>query len=63
LLNYCLGNNFKPFSYKNKKSLSSQTENYIFGHQTIKNNYAAKTYILGKLFSESEKWTFINVQK
>jgi hypothetical protein len=53
----------KPFSLKNIKNLSSQIENYIFGVQTIKNNYAAKTCILGKLFSESEKWTFINVQK
>jgi hypothetical protein len=50
-------------SYKKHKNLSSQSENYIFGVQTIKNNYAAETCFSGKLFSENEKWTFINVQK
>ena len=51
----------KYFFSQNNKILSSQTENYIFGDQTIKFNYAAKTCILGKLFWQIRFWTFINV--
>jgi len=51
----------KYFFSQNNKILSSQTENYIFGGQTIKFNYAAKTCILGKVFWQIRFWTFINV--
>jgi hypothetical protein len=43
---------------KKYKKISSQTENYIFGSQTINFNYAAKTCISGKLFSPFRFWTF-----
>ena len=40
------------------KKLPSQIENYFFGSQTIKFNYAAKTCISGKVFWQIRFWTF-----
>jgi hypothetical protein len=54
-------NSAKPFSLKKHKKLPSQTENYIFGSQSINFNYAAKTCISGKVFWQIGFWTFIFV--
>jgi hypothetical protein len=48
----------KPFLIKSIKILSSQIENYFFGDQTINFNYAHKTCISGKVFSQIGFWTF-----
>jgi hypothetical protein len=47
---YRIENIPKPFPLKSNKKLSSQTENYFFGSQTINFNYAHKTCILEKVF-------------
>ena len=48
---------------KNKKKLSSQNENYFFGHQMLIFHYGHKCMFFQLGMSFSEKWTFINVQK
>ena len=48
----------KPVLIKSIKILPSQIENYFFGDQTINFNYAHKTCISERLFSQIRFWTF-----
>jgi hypothetical protein len=48
----------KSFPHKNLKKLASQTENYYFGDQTLKFDYAVNVYVFPSLFCKIDFWTF-----